>query len=560
MNTGASGVFSVDGISYKGCTVADGTGAVVYMECEDASTAISSERWPGMFPSYNKSIDDSFWVKESITTRKAFDTRIVYFLLAPSSGSTEAAVYVAGVETTEQDGEEVKTPQGVEIDSCGWRELPCLLINTAMSHRGSISRVSLYGNTHNAETTETIFPSESEISVDTVEAPIVPKALSSLTSPTERTAVFRLQGTSASFRSIAFSVSEGTNSALFSAESGTVTLTYISVTSSDKITLASSIILLNGATSTIVTECTFTNIKVDGSGSAISGSFTGSQSLSINEHTQFISCESGGNGGAVCVDLGDSGTLTFRGGALDAYKVAFTNCESSEGLGGGVYATCTSDAAVVTMQRVAFSGCGCAEDYGKNVYIVCPDGSKMFTIARWSGTLSGYSRAAAPLYYTKTSYRGEDDYELSILFFLYPQSSTDGYVSANGIDDPTCGRTADPCKTITQLRMNQESTVNVKMVGGEAVHTEEQSSVIFDSANTFTIGSTDDKVRVKKNVKTVGESSSLFVMSGSVISTSFSTIDFQLARGVDTISGSVFSVSTGELSLTSITLSNLACS
>ena len=335
------------------------------MKCTDATQFISSDLWDDVSPSL-QTVDNSFWVEESITTRKAFSIPLIHFLFAPSiSSNTEEGVFVSG-QTDSKDG-------GVETPTCGWMSLPCLRISTAFEHRGEKSLISLEGNTHtSAENTQTTFPSSSSLTVkarDTSKKPS--KIVSSLTSEGTFTAVFKMEGTSATFEAISFSLDTTENNRLniplFYAANGRFTLTSISVSSSteDPVELSASLIVINGASESVISSSTFSLLSL-----------------------------SSGSGSAIHATLGQTDSLSITG---EENQKTFTSC-SAQKKGGAIYVNAgSSDKFYLT--TVTFDECSVSEGKGSHVYIESSTADTLITADKWGGTIDRYDGEEVDLYW-----------------------------------------------------------------------------------------------------------------------------------------------------------------
>ena len=67
-----------------------------------------------------------------------FNAHLPHFLLSHSAGSEECSLYAASDAYTLSDGR-----NALKTVTCGWIDLLCLLISTAVLHRGAITKVVL---------------------------------------------------------------------------------------------------------------------------------------------------------------------------------------------------------------------------------------------------------------------------------------------------------------------------------------------------------------------------------------------------------------------------------
>ena len=186
--------------------------------------------------------------------------------------------------------------------------------------------------------------------------------------------IFVCSATSVTFTSISFSLTGVANpvalsSSLFSATTGSLTLTHIILTPSSLATISSPLITITSSADAEIDGCTFSNVSLTSDG--ISATLGGGHILSItgdaSTRSSFTHSHSNtGNGGAICVRMeGDESKLLISGGGISESKTLFSECSAS--IGGGLYINVEGSDCVLEVKNSVFTDCTCTSDSGKGV-------------------------------------------------------------------------------------------------------------------------------------------------------------------------------------------------
>ena len=218
---------------------------------------------------------------------------VLHFLYAPS----EAQNGFYSVTVSED---------GADIDTCGWEDLPCLIIHkaTATKHKDTVT-LSLLAKSHSPEDTQTTIDSSLTVSGSGDETHPVRKTVNKIGT----SAIFVVSSGEVQFSSIVFLLNSSPDSllagSLFEHTGGKLTLTHVTVKPDEKLAADSQLSL--GEHSLI----------------SISAGLT----TSFNIIVERISTTQ--NGASVCATLNKKSSLTF------APTASFTNCTAL--YGGAIY-------------------------------------------------------------------------------------------------------------------------------------------------------------------------------------------------------------------------------
>ena len=287
--------YSTDSIEIQAATFTDcKTGSAtlksIYIDCIDGTDIIKRGNW-GVYPSWTSESEDSkeqFFVTESTTSRNAQASPVLHFLFPPSSNANLESV--------------IASPSGAdEIASCGWSDLPCLSINTALTHRcitegSQTNKVSLTSGAHSAETVQISITSQ--MSIVGIDSPS--KLVNALS---DRKPAFSLSGSAnVSFSDITFLLNSTTgfipDSSIFSVESGAITMSGIATkpaeNSETPLELSAPVISISeGVTAEI--GVTVEYVKISGNGAAISATMNEDSSFTLTEGSSFTHCTASGH-------------------------------------------------------------------------------------------------------------------------------------------------------------------------------------------------------------------------------------------------------------------------
>ena len=199
-------------------------------------------------------------------------------------------------------------PSGADIQTCGWKELPCLTINYAFTVKpASIKRIELLENTHTVIETNTTTITSADLTVirESTLTSNPSKQLGALTVDGS-TAVFVVDTTSTSsltLKQIDFILT--TACQVVSVGGGVLILDSISiasVTPGSAVTMSSSAVSISSGGSASIASCAFTDLTYsDGNGAAISATLSSTSTLNITGST-FTDCRSGNMGGGIFVN------------------------------------------------------------------------------------------------------------------------------------------------------------------------------------------------------------------------------------------------------------------
>ena len=586
---------------FSGCTFGSSTQIVrnLFISCVDATSFLTpekrSEMFGGTIDSYDgtKDTGNHFYVSETITSRKPITTSLYHFIFLPQNPSV---IYVAGAT----DGKN----EGVDVSSCGWKDVPCMHISTAFAHRGSsTTTIKLIGGTHSdAETASTIFEDNTkQFSVEPETSAQKPtKTVSAFTQTPTPAGLFVIKNGAAdcststqptvTFTSLSFSLSTDSpiTLPLFSVQSGLLKLDLVDIASSqttNPVSLSSPALKLNGGEndcgSATLSSCTFSRLSLSsGNGAAISAKFTSQQSLTITSasdvQTSFTQCSVEGDsacGGAIYADSGEEGKFSIVG--IDSHKVLFSKCSANKGYGGGIYITTngtpTSDNGhlpEVLVQHSQFIECSCKssseEDAslqrGSSVYLVSPSPAALLLRSRWRGTIDSAASEYVVPFWSKTT--DSTPVEDSIVNYLFGALGVPLYIAGReatpngGADNANCGLTKDaPCETINYAFTQRRAAAFVLL---EGAHTAESVASTFTSTLVYAIykdeGITNEVIIP---VTSIADASAIFTVSSVPNGAANTNPHFGVLRlsfSIESLSSPLFHAAGGSLHLVTVTL------
>ena len=216
----------------------------IYIHCLDGTKFLPSATFTGTVDSY-ESTSDSFYLVEETSRYNGEEEEgksipLSHFLFPPSSASMSQG-YSAPSLVISDDNTTTLT-WGVEIESCGWSDVPCTLIATAYSHLqeikkkkknalndpSSLSITLLSGtSTHTAESSSTTFSQIRSLNI-AGEKTIVSKEVTSIGDGVD--SVFIIEDSTVTFERINFLIIDTSYiPSVFSLSSGTLNLTSLSL-------------------------------------------------------------------------------------------------------------------------------------------------------------------------------------------------------------------------------------------------------------------------------------------------------------------------------------------
>ena len=140
---------SIHSISSTLCTSNDDQGTAIYFSLSDPlllytlHTQLFTSTSPSLFTHYSISIYSLYWVHVSKPTQLfSFSLSHIHFSPGKNIGGTSSLI------VGKDDGNGI---EGVDVPGCGWSELPCLSIATAVSHLSGLSEIRLIEGRHGAD-------------------------------------------------------------------------------------------------------------------------------------------------------------------------------------------------------------------------------------------------------------------------------------------------------------------------------------------------------------------------------------------------------------------------
>ena len=288
---------------------------------------------------------------------------LLHIMYTPSSGE-QREVYVSSLS------------EGVEIDSCGWSDVPCLTIHDAFTHCSTPHSPSLtillYSGTLTPESLPSFF-TQGIINIKPEGGSDVTKPFSSSTSLSD--SLFICAGSDLRVSSIAFTTSESSVVySLFSISSGKLSLTSVTVTPSDVVSVSKPVILFDASSDVTITSCSFANLSLSAS--------------SVN-------------GAVIYGSVGEGKTFSIAG--TDESKTTFTSCTVSSGNGGGVYVS-GSASSTISVTHSSFSSCSAQR--GGGMYVDLSTLSARSTLSLSFSSLSFTNNTATDKRYGNTLFIG----------------------------------------------------------------------------------------------------------------------------------------------------------
>ena len=315
----------------------------VYISCADATEFLTQPLngevtrlacFTGTIEQYDISADINtlYEVVETTTSRQPLTASLYHFLYDPSNDTTQTSVYLSGVNTQTEQSE------GVEVDSCGWSDVPCLRITTALKHRGSMTVITLTGGKHESEE-ETITLSY----LMTFTGQGIDSTIKTVSDMSGSDACFVISD-SVTFEKLSFALPSSLSIPLISAASGSLKLTSLSFAPNSDLTSLTNTALIqlkgNKTTTTlqaVISQCTITGLtscsSPSGNGGAVYIKTDSDSSLFEVKYVTFTSC-SAVNGGGMWIDMTESSSLTIT-------HSTFHSCTASE-YGGAIYISLSS--------------------------------------------------------------------------------------------------------------------------------------------------------------------------------------------------------------------------
>ena len=128
-------------------------GTVIYFSLSDPSllyslqTQLFSSSSLPLFTAYSVSLYPLYWIYLANTTH-TFSLPLSYSLYSPGN-SSGASTLIVGKNVHGVVG-------GIDVDGCGWRDIPCLTIAKTVEHLDGADTVSLVSGTHPSETRQCV--------------------------------------------------------------------------------------------------------------------------------------------------------------------------------------------------------------------------------------------------------------------------------------------------------------------------------------------------------------------------------------------------------------------
>ena len=206
--------------TFTSSAVTSGNGGAFYLDCSNASYISNDYTFPKvMFPQYNTTAWSDFWVYQRVYSSSLdIDISILSFFFPPSIESSLTHLSVS--------------PDGFEIDSCGWPSRTCQTIYSAHQHSLSVSTISLSSDTHFPESLPLSFTpvngtsSYSLCSSSDTSWAVIPA------NPLNDSALFTISNISFTLQLINFELSDNWTHNLISAKDGNLTLFHIGISPS----------------------------------------------------------------------------------------------------------------------------------------------------------------------------------------------------------------------------------------------------------------------------------------------------------------------------------------
>ena len=110
-------------------------GEYVYIECKDGKEFVDKSEW-GEYGKYEKAKSEGvkkMWIEEWTRDRKKQNASVICFIYAPSVDESIKAMYVKSSGTD-------------EIETCGWRALPCETVDVGLERREKKREVRVLGS------------------------------------------------------------------------------------------------------------------------------------------------------------------------------------------------------------------------------------------------------------------------------------------------------------------------------------------------------------------------------------------------------------------------------
>ena len=138
-------------LQFSGCVFGGGesvNGGRVYIRCVDGPTSACVGNWISQWTSYSTIGADErmqYWVEETTSARTKLNSTLLHFLYNPSTDSSITTLYISRT--------------GADISTCGWDDIPCVTLYSAMSvftsttSSSSLTTIALSQATHSSEST-----------------------------------------------------------------------------------------------------------------------------------------------------------------------------------------------------------------------------------------------------------------------------------------------------------------------------------------------------------------------------------------------------------------------
>ncbi|KAK2946173.1 hypothetical protein BLNAU_18917 [Blattamonas nauphoetae] len=370
----------------------------------------------------------------------------------------------------------------------------------------------------------------------------------------KRTVMLRQLGVDLTVAPIAFaSISNGGNVLLsevdFSVSTSTLTKNFITITSStftfDNVTLSSlnlgstSVVRMEGASTLIVTNSTFTSISQTsaGGGTFLSTNGASTQIITITGST-FGKVTSKGDGGVILAQLGTGSKLTVS-------STSFISC-SSTGKGGVLSIVLSSTGSFALQSITSFSSCTATN--GNAVFVQAPSLSSAVT--RTSMAFLG-SSSITPTATLLNLYRGWNTANTTdsvpLILFFSTMGST-GYANSSGKDGMMCGFSVYPCSSLVPVQTTLVSYGT--KTGGTLDPITIQLQTAVQHSIPFSCGG--HKATIKGNTVTLSNTGQ-FTTSSSSSSLTLSALTVLFASSQ---TQQMISVSTGSIVVSGCTIGN----
>ena len=366
---------------------------------------------------------------------------LLHLVYSPSAGE-ESELYVSSTN-------------GVERDSCGWRDLPCQTISTAYEHRYTSSEelicVYLMSGNHTTESNSTTFTQSTRIEPVNVSEGSVNKSVSSLSDPSLSVFVVSTQSITVTFTSLTFQI-DSLTSPLFTQTFGSLSLQSLTVASSSSTTITSSVVMIlpitGSVTVTTINESTFSNLNlVSGNGSAFSSTSNGVTNMTM-------------------------------------HNVVFKSCTATNGYGGGVYCV-YSNTSSYSLSNLTFTSCNDKQSSSNGFFISAQNVDVLTPFSGWTDILpsSSYSLESEGIFTVEIT-SNSSLISLIHLFFTPSQGSkSEMHISTAGDDYTICGWSDLPWHTICGALSHSGESTSILLSQG--THSSEENTITPSSSVTI---------------------------------------------------------------------------